>query len=754
MDRKVAILYAFLFLLFFILFLRAAYLQTIHSDQLTRDALALETMRQIKPDRGMIYDADQRKLVTNISKSDIYLDTETLEGASDSAKQRERLETIAQKDLEMSPQDIQQRLEKKGHVLIKGNVDRSVAIRIRDTDIPGVSIEDFESRSYPYNNMASLVLGFTGKDGVGRYGIERYYDDLLSGSADAKAMAATSSDYANAGHAGASLKLTLSESLQRKTEDILETHREKNHAKRVTAIVQETQTGAVVSMASTDDYNLNNPYGPANKEQRAVWSDLTEEQKSDIWFDNWRNFSVSDTYEPGSTFKTITAAAALEENTTNPKKHYYCTGYIRDIPGITITCTSLPNPHGDITMDDAFAQSCNVSFVNIARELSKEGMLKYIRAFGFGEKTGIDLPAEQKGLVPKDVGDINDARLATMSYGHGISVTPIQMVTAVSAVANGGYLVEPYVVDEIKDADGKMIKKHKTTVKRQVISNSTSETMRTLLTHVVERGTGTLGAVDHYAIGGKTGTAGKVSESGGYEKDKYISSFVSVGPVDDPKYTVLVIVEEPEGDYFGGTVAAPIASEIMGEALREAGIPESTTVGKKKTKKIIVPDVENMLLEDAGKALTDVGLRFNMASENVGDFGIVKEQRPKAGTEVDDDAIIDLKIDPNDKDAQSVPNFLGKSKQEVASILENSGIRYEMEGEGTVVSQEPLAGKKLEKGQKLLLRFEKAPVDGASDGGDDGETRNESSTSSRTEDTSGENGETAKNASNDGAENQ
>lgn len=705
-----AILYVFLFLLFFILLIRIVYLQGFDADNLTRQALALDT-RRVKPNRGIIFDADQKKLVSNISKSDIYVDVGVLKSAEDSEKQKARLKDLAEKYLEMDPETIEEKLSKGERVLIKGGVNRSEAIRIRDMDIPGVSVEDFEARSYPYNHLASLVLGFTGKDGIGRYGIERYYDELLSGKGGAEAMLAFSSDSRQVLNGGASLKLTLSGSLQRKTEEILDTHREKNHAKRITAIVQETQTGAVAAMASTDDYNLNHPYAAADKAQKAVWSDLTEEQKTQIWFDNWRNFSVSDTYEPGSTFKTITAAAALEENTTDPKKHYYCTGYIRDIPGITITCTSLPNPHGDITMDDAFADSCNVSFVNIARELSKEGMLKYIRAFGFGEKTGIDLPAEQAGIVPKSIEDINEARLATMSYGHGIAVTPIQMVTAVSAVANGGYLVEPYVVDEIRSDTGEIIKKHERTVKRQVISESTSETMRTLLAHVVERGTGTLGAVDHYTIGGKTGTADKVSENGGYEKDKYISSFVSIGPVEDPKYTVLVIVEEPEGDYYGGTVAAPIASEIMEAALRGAEVPESATAKAKQAKKVIVPDVETMLVEDAGKALTDAGLKFNMASDEVSAFGIVEKQIPKAGTEVDENTIVDLKIDPNDEGRRSVPNLIGKSKQEVSAILEKSGIDYVVDGEGVVVSQEPLAGKELVKGATLRLYFKEEKAD-------------------------------------------
>ena len=507
MDQKVAFLYSILFLLFFILFIRVGYLQTFESDDLTREALAMDSAQNKKMARGLIVDSNGKELVYNISKSDIYVDIDTLEKGKNSAKNKEQLISLAEKALNMTREDAEKRLEKKGHVLLKGDVDRSSAMRVRDTDIPGVVVEDFEARSYPYNDLASLVIGFTNKDGEGRYGLERYYNDVLSGKTT---VLPSQEDPSSIVEGGGNLKLTMSEPLQRKTEEILDNFREKNHAKRITAIVQETQTGAIAAMASTDDYNLNYPYRPATKAQAAVWKNLSREQKSEMWFDNWRNFSVSDTYEPGSTFKTITAAAAIEENTTNPKKHYYCTGYVRDIPGITITCTSLPNPHGDITMEKAYAESCNVSFVNIATELKKEGMLKYIHAFGFGEKTGIDLPAEQDGMIPESVEDIGEARLATMSYGHGIAVTPIQMVTAISAVANGGYLLEPYVVDEITDAAGNLVEKHGIVVRRQVVSESTSSTMRNLMVQVVEKGTGKYGAVDRYLIGGKTGTAGKV----------------------------------------------------------------------------------------------------------------------------------------------------------------------------------------------------------------------------------------------------
>lgn len=713
-NGKIRLLFVFALLLFLCLLVRLFYLQVLISDDLTRMALTQMTRRKIThSDRGLIFDRGQKKLVSNVSRSRIVLDNRAVQESEEKEKIIKKLKEEVVPLLEISPDIMNQALEKEGTSVLASSIDRTKALELKAMNVKGIAIEDYESRSYPNGRLASHIIGFTNRDGDGLYGIEKYYNDTFRGIAGKSIV--FSDIYNNpmpgvdtvgsSPTEGLNATLTISESVQKSMEEILDKAKEQHKAKRVSAIVQNTKTGEILAMGSSEEYNLNAPRSPQNEAQKQTWDKLSQEQKQDIWYENWRNFSVSDLYEPGSTFKTITAAAALEENTTNPEKHYYCTGYIRDLKGITITCTSLPNPHGDITMAKGYAESCNTTFVNIARELGKESFYKYIEGFGFGEPTGIDLPSEESGIVPKSPENISDVGLATMSYGHGIAVTPIQMVTAVSAVANGGKLMEPHMVLKWTDKAGNVVWENEPKVKRQVISEKTSQTMRELMEQVVEEGTGTLGAVNGYRIGGKTGTADKVSEAGGYEEDKYISSFVCVGPVENPEVTVLVIVEEPEGDYYGATVASPLASKIMEIALKEEAVPKSSVSHTTKTEKVLVPDVESLLLEDAGRKLSEVGLKFNAPSGQISDLGIVMEQSPLPGTEVEVGSIVELTLDPNDTNKKKIPRLTGKTAKEVEEILKDSEFSYEMEGEGVVVEQSPQGGEVVEKATRIRIKL-------------------------------------------------
>lgn len=711
---KLSLLSLFFVLLFFCLIGRMFYLQVLASDDLTRRALRQMTKSEmVKPERGLIFDRDKKRMVSNITRSNVLLDGKALKESDTYEKDKKAIESYMKKNFPESLAPLRKAIEDEKVSVVARGLDRNQAMELSMKNYPGIVLEDYEARSYPFSNLASHIIGFTDREGKGLYGIEAYYDDLLSGisgknivfkDTQNKKMPGTEGKMTKP-HKGLSVVLTVSEPIQKTLEDTLEEAKKKNKAKRISAIIQDTNTGAILAMGSTDSYDLNAPRGPQNFEQKQTWKNLSQKQKQEIWYDNWRAFTVSDLYEPGSTFKTITAAAALEEATTDPKKHYYCTGYIRDLRGITITCTSLPNPHGDIIMADAFAQSCNTTFVNIARELGKESLYKYIKAFGFGQITGIDLPGEEKGIVPKSEKDISDVRLATMSYGHGIAVTPIQMVTAISAVANGGYLMEPYLVSSWVDDNGEVVKEIEPHVKRQVISQSTSDSMRELLALVVEEGTGSLGGVNGYKVGGKTGTADKVSESGGYEKGKYISSFVSVAPIDDPKYTVLVIVEEPEGDYYGATVAAPINSKLMEATLRYNKVQKSKDQEAVTQKMVLVPDVRNLLLEDAGKLLLESGLKFNAPSEEIGDFSLISSQSPAPGTEVEEGTVVDLTLDPNDSNKKKIPKLIGKSKEEVETILKKTGFSYVIEGEGLVIEQNPNGGQIVKEETKIFIKL-------------------------------------------------
>lgn len=714
MDRKIFLLLALLVLLFVVLIGRLFYVQIIASEDLSRQAIKQMTRTTtVVSDRGLILDSEGNKLVSNVSKSNISIDLNQLNSLENKDKIKEDILKTIPKILEIDRENLNKKLDGNGVVNIAQDVDHTKALEIKRKNIPAIVIDDNERRYYTGGNLASHVLGFTNRDNLGIYGLEAYYNDVLSGVAGKSVVFADTSNTVMPGteenlHApesGLNLVLTLNSSIQKKVEEILLETKKESQAKRVACIVQETKTGRILAMSTKDDFDLNHPRSPQTEEQKQNWDRLSQEEKKQIWYNNWHNFNISSVYEPGSTFKTITAAAALEENTTDPKKHYYCTGYIRDLPGVTISCSSLPNPEGDLTMAEGFYNSCNTTFVKIARELGKEKFYDYISGFGFGELTGIDLPAEEEGLIPDGPKDITDIDLATMSYGHSVAVTPIQLITAISAVSNGGYLMQPSIVQEFQKPTGEVVRKVEPKVVRQVISKSTSDKMLELLEGVVEYGTGSLAKIDGYRVGGKTGTAGKLSGKGGYEKDKYISSFVGVAPINDPEITVLVIVEEPQGDYYGGTVAAPNTGKIIESALETLGIEKEAGNEPNIERKIIVPDVEDMLLEDAGKTLTSEGLKFNTSASELNEFSVVTSQSPKAGTEVDEGTIVDLQLDPNDAQKKRMPLLIGKSAEEVEDILKQLDLSYVMEGEGEVIEQSPNNGEIISEDTKIVVKL-------------------------------------------------
>ena len=688
--------------LFCALFARLIYLQIFRSDDLTRRALSEMTHSQsLDSTRGLILDRNHRKLAMNVSASDIYVTPASYREKKSEAQKTQTIEALSEL-LNMAPEKIEEALNsQKEEVRLARQVDRETSFELEKLGLPGIRVKDRSRRFYPFNSLASHVIGFVDDEGRGLYGVEASYNEELTGYTGRLTGIWGAAGLQNpfdeeerlAPKGGVNLALTIDETIQRFAEDAASKVKEEQKARKVSILIQDPNTGEFLAMVNKDDYNLNLPRQPQTPEQKRDWENLTDEQRSAIWFENWRNFAVNDVYEPGSTFKTITAAAALEEATSSPDEHFYCTGYIRDIKGAILKCDSLPNPYGDITMKSAYAKSCNTSFVKIGRSLGREKFLTYIRAFGFGEKTGIDLPGEATGIIPTSPKEMSELRLATMSYGHGIAVTPVQLINAVSATVNGGKLMVPRVVHEIVSDDMTSLKVFSPEVKRQVISRETSEMMRSFMEETVLSGTGGKAKVPGYRIGGKTGTANLVSKKGGYEEDRYVSSFVGVAPIDHPKFVVLVIVEDPQGGYYGGSIAAPVAGDLFKKILQYKNIPRTEKVEEEIAgPKVIVPDVTNRLIEDAGKILVDKGLQFNAEFQQGSDFTVVTRQEPKAGTEVDAGSIIDLYLNPNNSNAKVMPILTGKTAEEVKEILDPLEVDYELQGTGEVTAQSPKPG--------------------------------------------------------------
>lgn len=694
-----------------ILILRLGYIQIVIGEELKKGALEQWTKGiEIKSKRGTIYDRNGKKLAISVSSYTVWASPADIKDPDNTAK-------LVAEVLDMDEELVYEKITKNTNVeKIKQWISNDEAKELRNLKLSGIQIVDDNKRYYPYEDFASYILGFTDIDNYGLYGIERTYDKYLSGTpgrwvvtedARGRQMPYDGERVYDA-QDGLNVVLTIDETIQHfaekaATESLLTTK-----AKNVSVIVMEPNTGDILAMATLPQYNPNNPREPLDEELKRAWENLPQDELMGKWYDMWRNFAINDSYEPGSTFKLITAAAALEENVASMSSNFYCNGFIRDIPGGTLRCARWYNPHGAQSLKEGMANSCNVVFVDLGRRLGKDKFYKYIKAFGFGERTGIELPGEQTGIIPINTDIIKEINLATMSYGHGIAVTPIQLINAVSAIANGGKLMKPRLVSQLIDNDGNVVIENKPEVIRQVISKSTADAMLDMMESVVTDGTGTNAYVAGYRVAGKTGTAQKIID-GRYAPGKYIGSFVAVAPASDPKIAVLVVVDEPEGMYYGGSVAAPVAGRVIEETLSYLEVkPEFTEEEKEQFDYTVeVPNVMNMKLEEAGRILSELGFKYTTESFNIIENSLVIDQFPKPGTEVTRGSIIDLYLMEEDRKENKIhmPDLIGKSKEKVIQILDQLGLKYELIGEGIVVGQDPSPGTEVDVNYNIKVEF-------------------------------------------------
>jgi stage V sporulation protein D (sporulation-specific penicillin-binding protein) len=444
---------------------------------------------------------------------------------------------------------------------------------------------------------------------------------------------------------GLNLVLTLDEVIQHFAEKAVENAVIENKAKRVTAIVMDPKTGDILAMTSKPDFDNNDPRKvPA--ELLDKWDTLSQKEQYDALYKIWRNPAISDSYEPGSTFKVITSSAGLEENVVKPDDHFYDPGYIM-VAGRRIKCWRSHNPHGDQTFAEGVKNSCNPVFVEVGQRLGKEKLYKYIRAFGFGAITNIKLPGEAGGIV-RGLGSIGPVELANNAFGQGISVTPIQLITAFSAVANNGYLMEPRIAKKVIDDEGKTVHEFESRIVRQVISGETAATMRQILEFAIAPTAASY--IPGYKVAGKTGTAQK-AEGGIYVQGKFVSSFCGFAPANDPKIAVLVVIDEPGGaQHFGGVIAAPVAKSIIYDTLRYLDVkPQYTEEEQKLMQKplVKVPEVRNMPLKDAIKELAKSKLKYSVDTEFEHNMeSVILDQTPKPGADINEGSIIILNATP------------------------------------------------------------------------------------------------------------
>ena len=568
--KKILILAVLLAAVWFFLVGRLAYLMLVKSEYYYEKAEALHAReRSIKAKRGVIYDRNGIELAGNVPVCSISVIHSQIEDE----------ESVIQalcKVLELDEDLVRKKVTANSiREKIKSNVPKDTADRLRDMNLAGVKIDEDYKRYYPYEDLASKVLGFTGSDNQGIVGLEVKYDSILAGTPGSilTVTDANGFEVENAAEgriepvAGDNLYTTIDVNIQKYAQQSAETVRKSKQAKRVSIILMNPQNGELLAMVNVPEYNLNEPY----QLNEITDSNLSE---SDALNNMWRNFCINDTYEPGSVFKIVTATAALEEQVVTQKDTFYCPGY-RVVDDRRIRCAKTTG-HGQETFKEGIMNSCNPVFIDVGSRVGVDNMYKYYKKLGLLEKTGVDLPGEASSIMHKK-GNVGNVELATMSFGQSIQVTPMQLLRAVSAVLNGGTLVTPHFAMYVTDEENHIKNKFSYEQKEQVISKETSNQMKECLEAVVSDGGGTKGQVEGYRIGGKTATSEKFPRGNG----KYISAFMGFAPANNPQIVGLILIDEPVGAYYGGMIAAPVMSDLFANILpylgMEAEFQEKTT---------------------------------------------------------------------------------------------------------------------------------------------------------------------------------
>ncbi|HWQ79686.1 MAG TPA: penicillin-binding transpeptidase domain-containing protein [Anaerovoracaceae bacterium] len=623
---------------------RVGWIQVVASEKYAKLAVEQQTRDvPIPAKRGVIYDRNGKELAISAVTNSIWARPGVVKDSSEPEQAQANLDKTASKLAEILGMDKNKILEiisrNQSLVKVAKYVDKEKADQIREAGLKGVEIAEDVRRYFPMGAFMAHLLGSTTDDNRGLAGIELKYDKYLSGipgrwikntDRDGDSLSYGVEKYFQAEN-GLNLVLTVDEVIQHYVEKALDTVQANTDADRVMSIVMDPKTGDILAMGVTPDYDPNNPRVPLDPAEAAYVDSLSDKDKLDYWNKMWRNPLVSDTYEPGSTFKLLTTSIALEEGVTSLDDKFVCTGSIV-VAGEKLKCWRFYNPHGQQTLVEAVGNSCNPVFVQLAQRTGYEKYFDYLELFGLREKTGIDFPGEGYAIL-QDEATAGPVGLATMSYGQGIAVTPIQLITAVSALGNEGKLMQPRIVKELQDDNGNVIQSFDTKVVRQVVSKETADEMCLIMEAVVGEGGGGTAKIPGYRIGGKTGTANKVKN--GVYTDETFSSFIGMAPMDDPRIAILMIVDNPKGVKFGSQTAAPGVKLVLEETLRYLNIQPSYSEEEKLVMEsgyTTVPDVINQSLSEAIGILGGASLNYTVspADESGEDFTIV-DQYPKPG---------------------------------------------------------------------------------------------------------------------------
>ncbi len=722
--KRMLTVFGAILIVFVLLLGRVGWLQFVDGEELKRREYSQSTSSTlISAKRGTIYDSTGKALaisvdVDTISVNPSYIKAKGKDGKSDEEATEELKQKMAEKMaeiFELNKDDVYKKLTSSNSVetiVSKVETDKVTKLEewLKENDATaGVNIDADVKRYYPYNNLASNVIGFCGSNNQGLDGIELSYDDVLKGTSGRlttaidvtrDAIPDQNEEYI-APENGSNIYLTIDSNVQTIAEKYLKQAVEENNCERGgNVIIMDPSDGSILAMATYPDYNLNDPYTP-NEWYSEGWDSLSQQEQTNKLYSMWRNRAVLDTYEPGSTFKVITASIGLEENVveTDTPNDFYCSGH-ETVADRRINCSNLSG-HGSQTLRNALENSCNPALIQLGQRIGVDKFYDYLKAFGLFDKTGVDLPSEGTSSfwAKENVGPVE---LATMSFGQRFTITPLQLITAISSVANDGVLVTPHVVKQIENSETGTITNVETKEVRQVISEDTADKMKSMMQSVVEEGGGSYAQVKGYSIGGKTGTSEPNPDR---PEDGYVASFVAIAPVENVEVVVLLTLYDPQvSNYYGGSIAAPAVSQILTEVLPYLDIPSNDSVDSSTTETISTPDVVNKTVAEAQKILQEAGLEYNT---NASADDIVKEQVPPKGTALTEGGIVKLYAQGNDERvSQSVPDLKGVTFEQAKIMLKAKNLNIASTGSGIVIAQDPQAGTSVDEGTVINVTLQ------------------------------------------------
>lgn len=719
-TKRVFCLTILLLITLFCLVFRIGWLQFVQGSTLKEAAIRQQTTsRIISPNRGSIYDSTGKPLAISAKVDTVTINPQKFidkDSAEETAKLQETVATELSKIFELDYNEVYKKVTSTSSVQtiakkVEENKIDELKKWMKDTEIySGINIDTDTKRYYYYKNLASNLIGFCGDDNQGLSGIEYYWNSTLTGTpgkitttqdAAQDIISNNNENYIPAQN-GSNITLTIDYNIQTIAEKYLKQACIDNNCGRGgSIIVMDPSTGDILAMASYPDYDLNSPFTP-NSTLEKKWNSLSTSAKSSALQQMWKNTSVSNTYEPGSVFKVLVSAIALEENiiSTDTPGDFYCKGF-QNVYGTEIDCAKKSG-HGSQSLREALEHSCNPAFMQLGQKIGVSTLYKYFEAFGLFDKTGISTAGEATGTF-HNIDKVGPVELATISFGQRFNITPLQMITSVCAIANDGILMRPRIVKSIENTDTNTVTEIEPVQVRQVVSAETAEKVRSMMESVVVDGGGKYGQVTGYNIGGKTGTS---EPAPGKEEEGYVASFLAIAPVENTKVSVLLTLYDPdESNNYGGQIAAPVVAQVLSEVLPYLEIPSNgtaiTTTPTESTKTTSLPDVKNKTISQAQKILEDAGFTYYTTSSP---DSIVSEQVPKPGTLLFKGAVVKLYTSSNsDRTSVEVPNIKGFTLTKAKNVLLTKKLNVKVVGTGKVISQDPIAGTNVEEGSVITI---------------------------------------------------